>query len=76
MTPFQTLYDKPPRAIQTYIPRSSYLEAIDIELLTKEDILIQLKQNLLKAQKKIKFQADQNRRELSFQVENLVMVKL
>ena len=49
MTPFKALYGKPPKGNQSYTPGSSSLEAIDTELLTREDILMQLKYNLLKA---------------------------
>ena len=66
MTPFQALYEIPPRAIQTSLPGSSSIEAIETELVTKEAILQQLKYNLLKAQKKMKKQADNHIRELSF----------
>ncbi|XP_057463957.1 uncharacterized protein LOC130753833 [Actinidia eriantha] len=75
MAPFQELYGKPPRPIQTVLQGSS-IEAVDTELTTREAILQQLRQNLLKAHKRMKEQADKHRRELSFQVGDLVMVKL
>ena len=43
MTPFEALYGKPPKGIQSYIPGSFPLKANDIELLTREDIMMQLK---------------------------------
>ena len=49
MTPFQVLYGKPPRAIQTYQPGTSTIEAVDSELTTREDILAQLKQKFAKS---------------------------
>ena len=76
MTPFQALYGKPPRLIQIVLQGSSSIEAIYNELITKEAILQQLKHNLLKAHLRIKEQADKHRRELSFQVGDLFMVKL
>ena len=38
--------------------------------------MAQLKRNLLKAQKRMKHQADTHRRDVNFQVRDLVMVKL
>ena len=66
MTPFEALYGKPPRAIQTYVQRSSFIKVVDSDLVTREEVLAQLKHNLLKAQQRIKKQADQHMRELIF----------
>ena len=76
MSPFQAMYGKPPRPIQTFLPGSSSIEAVETELTTKDDILKHLKRNLLKAHKRMKNQVDKHRRKLSFQVGDLVMVKL
>ena len=76
MTPFEVLYGKPPRPIQTYVQGSSSIEAIDSDLKTREEVLCQLKQNLLKAQQRMKKQADQHRRELMFHEGDWVLVKL
>ena len=66
MTPFEALYGSPPRPIQTYVQGSSSIEDIDSDLKTREEVLFQLKQNLLKAQQRMKKQEDQHRRELVF----------
>ena len=66
MTPFGALYGMPPRPIQTYVQGSYYIKAIDSDLKTREEVICQLKQNLLKAQQRIKKRADQHRRELVF----------
>ena len=66
MTPFEALYGRPPRPIQTYVQGSSYIEAIDSNLKNREEVMCQLKQNLWKAQQRMKKQADQNRIELVF----------
>ncbi|GFS36789.1 hypothetical protein Acr_00g0048060 [Actinidia rufa] len=55
---------------------SSCIEAVDNELLTREELLLQLKLNLLKAQKRMKLQADGHRKDLVFQEGDLVMVKV
>ena len=75
MTPFQALYGKPPRITQTYLLGSSSIEVVETKLITREEVLQQKKQDILKAQKRMK-QADKHRRELSFHVGDLVMVKL
>ena len=76
MTPFEVLYGKPPRNIQSYNPGSSCIEAVDNELLTREELLLQLKHNLIKAQKRMKLQADGHRKDLVYQEGDLVMVKV
>ena len=76
MTHFQILYSKPPRNIQTFYPGSSSTEAVETELATREEILQQLKLSLYKAQKRMKQQAHKSRRDLSFQVGELVKFKL
>ena len=76
MTPFEVLYEKSPKTIQTFTTEFSSLEVVDTELLTREEILTQLKHNSMKAQKKMKHQAYEHKRDLTFQVGDLVMVKL
>ena len=76
MTPFKVLYGKPPRHIQTFVPGSLSIEAVETELATREEILQQLKLSLYKAQKRMKQQAHKSRRDLSFQVGELVKLKL
>ena len=43
MTPFEALYVKPPIAIQSYVQGSSSIEAVDSDLVTKEEGLNQFK---------------------------------
>ena len=54
MTPFEVLYGKIPQTIQSNHLGFSYIEVVDTELITREELLLRLKQDLLKAQKRIK----------------------
>ncbi|KAI4351323.1 hypothetical protein L6164_005698 [Bauhinia variegata] len=76
MSPFQVMFGQTPPSIPQYISGTSNLEAVDQELQTREAIFEQLQKKLHKAQVAMKEVADQKRRPHSFQVGDLVFVKL
>ncbi|KAI4318180.1 hypothetical protein L6164_025983 [Bauhinia variegata] len=76
MSPFQVMFGRTPPSIPQYIPGTSNLEAVDQELQTREAIFEQLQKKLHKAQVAMKEVADRKRRPHSFQVGDLVFVKL
>ncbi|MCI83702.1 hypothetical protein A2U01_0104978, partial [Trifolium medium] len=39
MTPFQTVYGRPPPTIPHYVRRNSKIQAVDGDLLTRDEIL-------------------------------------
>jgi transposase InsO family protein len=75
-TPFQALYGFPPPLLSEFsIPGPSDLEAKDF-LSAKQDMLVQLKQNLVQAQSRMKKYADMNRSERQFDVGDMVYLKM
>lgn len=60
-TPFQVVYGCPPLAIPNYIPGTTTLEAVDSMLITREEILAELRSNLTKSMKQMKHHVDKHR---------------
>lgn len=76
MTPFQALYGFPPPMIaESALPDSISDDTEDL-LQNKELALEVIKQNLLKAQSRMKHYADKKRRERTFEVGDMVYLKL
>ncbi|MCI29915.1 Ty-3/Gypsy retrotransposon polyprotein, partial [Trifolium medium] len=75
-SPYKITYGKPPPSIPQYLQGISNVEAVDDMLLQRNNMIAVLKQKLLKAQDDMKYFTDKQRREQSFEVGDLVMVKL
>lgn len=76
MTPYKVVYDKPPPSLSKYLRGSSRNDAVDAILSTREEIHAILQRKLLKAQEAMKHFADQKRRDVIYEVDQLVYVKL
>ena len=76
MTPFEAVYGIPPPHLLTYIPGTSRIQAVDEYLRDRDTILHELHHNLSMATQRMKCQADQKRREVSFEVGDYVYLKL
>ncbi|KAH9770474.1 hypothetical protein KPL71_012393 [Citrus sinensis] len=76
LTPFQALYGRPPPSVSRYIPGSSNVHEVDKELMSRDDLLKLLKQNLEMAKNRMKQQADRHRRDVQFDIGDLVYLKL
>lgn len=76
LPPFQIIFGKPPPSIPEYLAGTSQVASCDSLLSSREDVISLLRQNLLKAQKRMKKNEDLKRRELSFEVGSWVYVKL
>ncbi|KAL9408367.1 hypothetical protein AB3S75_046848 [Citrus x aurantiifolia] len=76
MTPFETVYGFPPPSPLAYVPGTSRVQAVDEYLRDRDAILRELRHNLSVARDRMKSQADQNRREVSFMVGDYVYLKL
>ncbi|PNX92431.1 Ty3/gypsy retrotransposon protein, partial [Trifolium pratense] len=76
MTPFKALYGRDPPYLTKYEVQVDDPPALREELMERDQILQQLKTNLERAQQYMKQQADKHRREVSFKVGDLVLVKL
>ncbi|KAH9802499.1 Integrase catalytic domain-containing protein [Citrus sinensis] len=76
LTPFQALYGRPPPSVSRYIPGTSNVHKVDKELMSKDDLLKLLKQNLEMAKNRMKQQTDRHRRDVQFDIGDLVYLKL
>lgn len=76
LSPFQVVYGRPPLTISTYIPRTTSIEALDTNLTERDSSLQVLQTVLLKAQRKLKSQADKHRTDVSFDIGDWVYLKL
>jgi hypothetical protein len=76
MTPFEAVYGIPSPNLLTYIPGTSRVQAVDEYLRDRDTILHDLRHNLQMAQNRMKCQADQHRREVTFNVGDYVYLKL
>jgi ribosomal protein L21E len=76
MTPFQALYGfKPPMVVEVIIPDCPDLSTQE-QLQNRQVAQHAIKDNLLKAQAKIKHQADMHKSEREFQVGDMVYLKI
>ncbi|WVZ16861.1 hypothetical protein V8G54_009843 [Vigna mungo] len=75
-SPFHIIYDKPAPSIPHYLLGSSSVEAVDTLLASRQDLLAQLQRKLLKAQANMKHYAYLKRRDISYEVGDLVYVRL
>jgi hypothetical protein len=76
MTPFKALYGRDPPYLTKYEAQVTDPPALQEELMERDKILQQLKCNLDRAQQYMKKQVDKHRRDVTFQVGDLVLVKL
>ncbi|GKA22012.1 ty3-gypsy retrotransposon protein [Tanacetum coccineum] len=76
MSPFQAVYGRQPLAIIPYPPGSSKVAAVDELLAERDGLLKQLKDSLLSAKNRMEVKANRKRRDVEFNVGDLVLVKL
>ncbi|GJX69685.1 transposon ty3-G gag-pol polyprotein [Tanacetum coccineum] len=76
MMPFQVVYGRLPPKLVPYIPGTTKVQEVDEYLCDRDEVLRQLRNNLLAAQNRMKVNADRHRRELEFNVGDLVYIKL
>ena len=76
MTPFQALYGCLPPQIPIYHNGMSSVHEVDQSLEARDELLRQLKINLETSINHMKQIADQKRRDVSFEVGDLVFLKL
>ncbi|KAK2367199.1 hypothetical protein QL285_080510 [Trifolium repens] len=76
MTPFKALYGRDPPHITRYQHHPGDTPTLQEELMERDRILQQLKSNLERAQQYMKKQADKHRRDVNFQIGELVLVEL
>lgn len=76
ISPFQALYGMPPPRLLSYVAGTTANEAVDQHLKSLEQILSLLKENLRKAQSRMKWFADKKRSDRSFVQGDWVFLKL
>ncbi|RVW68054.1 hypothetical protein CK203_065036 [Vitis vinifera] len=76
MSPFQALYGRPPPMIPHYQLGSSPVNEVDQNLASRDDLLHQLKLNLHQASNRMKQIADSKRRDIEFNEDDLVFLRL
>jgi len=76
MTPFQALYGRLPPSIPLYTEGLSTVHEVDQHLLHRDALLKQLKTNLAVSVNRMKQMADRKRKDVSFEVGSLVLLKL
>ncbi|KAH9668238.1 hypothetical protein KPL70_021339 [Citrus sinensis] len=76
MTPFKALYGRDPPTVPQYHVGTSPVNEVDKALLTRDELLAQLKRNLAIATNRMKQTADKHRRDVQFHKDDLVFLKL
>ena len=76
MTPFEAIYGRPPPTLKQFMPGEIKVPAVEDALGERDVIMRQRKCNLDHAQHRMKATVDKHRRELHFQVGDMVLVKL
>ena len=76
MTPFQALYGYEPPTVKSYLPGSTAVATVDQDLRSRDELLTTLKKNLERAHARMKKYYDQKHTDRSFEVGDLVYLKL
>jgi hypothetical protein len=76
MSPFQALFGRKPPSIPLYTRDSTNIPALEEALLDRDELLHTLKGNLLAAQNRMTQQANAHRRDVTFEIDDLVLVRL
>ncbi|EXB88490.1 Two-component response regulator-like protein [Morus notabilis] len=76
MTPFKALYGRDPPKLLRFELGSTANSLLEQQLQSRDAIMDELHAHLLKAQQSMKMQADLKRRDVSFEVADLVFLKL
>lgn len=75
-TPFRALYGRDPPPLIRYKGQPSPLGAVDQLLMDRDAIMDDLKMHLIRAQQKMQYQANKKRRDVEYQVGDVVFLKL
>jgi len=76
LTPFEVTFGRKPPNYPRYVEGSAQIEAVDEWLSQREEVIMLLKQKLLKAQACMKNITDEHRRDHNFNIGDWVLVKL
>ncbi|KAH0692836.1 hypothetical protein KY285_019933 [Solanum tuberosum] len=76
MTPFQIVYEREPPLLHPFVHGETKIAELEQQLVERDQMLEVLRSNLMKTQSRIKTQADSKRRDLSFNVGDVVCLRL
>ena len=76
ITPFEPMYGRPPPTYVVYIPDESSVVVVDQSLRERDAMIRLLKANLIQAQARMKAYADQRRSKKTFEVGDMVFLRL
>ncbi|KAK9230064.1 hypothetical protein WN944_023031 [Citrus x changshan-huyou] len=76
MTPFEAIYGRAPPRIESYLPGTTNVHAVDLALCDRDLILRLLKDNLEAAQSRMKFFADKKRTERVFAAGDWILSRI
>ena len=76
MTPYEAVYGYPPLVLLPYTPHSSPVQEVGMVLCNRDQILHILQENLHMARNRMKQQANQHCSERTFQVDDMVFLRL
>ncbi|KAJ0482832.1 putative nucleotidyltransferase, Ribonuclease H [Helianthus annuus] len=76
MMPFQVVYGRVPPKLIPYIRGTAQVQEVETYLNDRDEVLRQLRSNLLTAQNRMKVASDRHRREVEFSEGDLVYIKL
>jgi len=76
MTPFQALYGRLPPLLPNYQGGDALVHEVDNNLMSRDELQPHLKTNLENSINRMKKTADKNRREVTFAVGDMVLLKL
>ncbi|KAL5837068.1 hypothetical protein ACOSQ3_014237 [Xanthoceras sorbifolium] len=76
ISPFEVVYGVPLPTMLSYISSTTKVQVVDELLRTREEILHDLRRNLVAAQGHMKHQSDQHRRDVTFDVGDSVYLRL
>ncbi|KAD6119863.1 hypothetical protein E3N88_11134 [Mikania micrantha] len=75
-TPFSVVYGREPPSLLPYVTGETKNAELEKQLVDRDDMIKLLRQNLQKAQDRMRSQANKKRRELTFQVGDYVFLKI
>lgn len=75
-SPFEIVYGRPPPALVRFTDPNTAVASLEEQLLERDAVLDELKFNLTRTQQRMRMYADQHRREMEYNIGDLVYVKL
>ena len=75
-TPFEIVYGRAPPTLLSYVPGTSQVESVDVELQARDSVIKELKENIQQAQERMRRYYNGKHTEREFQVGEWVFLRL